>query len=332
MACRLRSCLPSAVLIHALLCIATSKHRACLPSCTPPCSGFLADYGAPLMLLAFSGLSFAVHGGGSGGGSVPRRVQTPNVWDASSNWSVAAVSRTRGDSVPGAPACRRFPSQLRGRWVAVVRSRCPAGAQPQPIMQSSPAWLLARAGHGQSGGPLDRGGAERPAFFWSRQPCVFTIYHPMQDMASLEGRWIAAALIPAALITVLFFFDHNVSAQLAQQVSCFFLPEVVVLHACRLCALFWSQRVGPAEVQQLAVAGADCNSNSAFHGSTGRKVAHLDTALLIKSLAPPLRPAGGVQSEEATGLPLRLSAAGCAEWIPCCAALCCAELCCACTA
>ena len=37
-------------------------------------------------------------------------------------------------------------------------------------------------------------------------------------MGQLEGRWIAAALIPAALITVLFFFDHNVSAQLAQQV------------------------------------------------------------------------------------------------------------------
>ncbi|EFN58890.1 hypothetical protein CHLNCDRAFT_20008, partial [Chlorella variabilis] len=37
------------------------------------------------------------------------------------------------------------------------------------------------------------------------------------DMGRLEGRWIAAAAIPAVLITILFFFDHNVSSQLAQQ-------------------------------------------------------------------------------------------------------------------
>ena len=42
---------------------------------------------------------------------------------------------------------------------------------------------------------------------------------PVQGMGQLEGRWIAAAIIPAALVTVLFFFDHNVSAQLAQQVG-----------------------------------------------------------------------------------------------------------------
>lgn len=35
----------------------------------------------------------------------------------------------------------------------------------------------------------------------------------------MGGRWIAAAIVPALLITILFFFDHNVSAQLAQQAS-----------------------------------------------------------------------------------------------------------------
>jgi len=39
-----------------------------------------------------------------------------------------------------------------------------------------------------------------------------------QDMGHVGGRWIAASLIPAVIIAVLFFFDHNVSAQLAQQV------------------------------------------------------------------------------------------------------------------
>lgn len=33
----------------------------------------------------------------------------------------------------------------------------------------------------------------------------------------VPGTYVAAALLPAMLITVLFYFDHNVSSQLAQQ-------------------------------------------------------------------------------------------------------------------
>jgi hypothetical protein len=36
-------------------------------------------------------------------------------------------------------------------------------------------------------------------------------------MHSVPGRWIAAAFVPAAIIALLFFFDPNVSSQLAQQ-------------------------------------------------------------------------------------------------------------------
>jgi hypothetical protein len=57
-----------------------------------PLRSFLADYGAPLVLLAVSGLSFAV----SGGGGVPRRVRSPNTWQTST-WTVAAVSTTNSD-------------------------------------------------------------------------------------------------------------------------------------------------------------------------------------------------------------------------------------------
>lgn len=55
--------------------------------------GLLADYGSVLVLVAISGLSFAVGGGGGsgGGGSVPRRVQSPNTWDVRSTWTVAGV-------------------------------------------------------------------------------------------------------------------------------------------------------------------------------------------------------------------------------------------------
>jgi hypothetical protein len=36
-------------------------------------------------------------------------------------------------------------------------------------------------------------------------------------MRLVPGHFIAAALLPAAVISVLFYFDHSVSAQLAQQ-------------------------------------------------------------------------------------------------------------------
>jgi hypothetical protein len=42
--------------------------------------GFLADYGVPLLVVAWSGLSFAL----AGSGAVVRRVQTPNTWEVSS--------------------------------------------------------------------------------------------------------------------------------------------------------------------------------------------------------------------------------------------------------
>jgi hypothetical protein len=52
--------------------------------------GLLADYGVPLMVLAWSGLSFAVQPAPG----VPRRVSTPNTWEvrADGSWQgVAAV-------------------------------------------------------------------------------------------------------------------------------------------------------------------------------------------------------------------------------------------------
>jgi hypothetical protein len=39
----------------------------------------------------------------------------------------------------------------------------------------------------------------------------------VQDLGRVPGPYIAAALLPALVITLLFFFDHSVSAQMAQQ-------------------------------------------------------------------------------------------------------------------
>ncbi|KAF8069590.1 BOR1 [Scenedesmus sp. PABB004] len=85
--------------------------------------GLVADYGVPLMIIAWSGLSYAV----TPAPGVPRRVATPNTWEAGANFAVA------------------------------------------------------------------------------------------RRMREVPGPMVAAALLPAAVIAALFFFDHNVSAQLAQQ-------------------------------------------------------------------------------------------------------------------
>jgi boron transporter len=39
----------------------------------------------------------------------------------------------------------------------------------------------------------------------------------LSQLGSVSGTQIAYALVPALIITLLFYFDHNVSSQLAQQ-------------------------------------------------------------------------------------------------------------------
>ena len=39
---------------------------------------------------------------------------------------------------------------------------------------------------------------------------------PLQDMGRVPRVYIAGALVPALIITILFYFDHSVSSQLAQ--------------------------------------------------------------------------------------------------------------------
>ncbi|MEW5319506.1 MAG: hypothetical protein WDW38_010651 [Sanguina aurantia] len=86
----------------------------------------LALYGVPIMVVAWSGLSFALKGAPEG---IPSRVRTPNTWEPSSNWST--ITR----------------------------------------------------------------------------------------MADVPPAYIAGALVPALIITILFYFDHNVSALMAQPKS-----------------------------------------------------------------------------------------------------------------
>lgn len=42
-------------------------------------------------------------------------------------------------------------------------------------------------------------------------------WHAAQRMGEVPGPYVAAALLPAAIIAALFWFDHGVSSQMAQQ-------------------------------------------------------------------------------------------------------------------
>lgn len=46
---------------------------------------------------------------------------------------------------------------------------------------------------------------------------MFFVYMYVQRMSQVPNKYIGASVIPAIIITVLFYFDHNVSSQLAQQ-------------------------------------------------------------------------------------------------------------------
>lgn len=50
---------------------------------------FLADYGVPLVVVAFSGLSYALKGVPEG---IPRRVVLPNTLEVKATWTVTHVS------------------------------------------------------------------------------------------------------------------------------------------------------------------------------------------------------------------------------------------------
>ena len=88
---------------------------------------FLADYGVPLMVVVWSGVSYAIQDNTPEG--LPRRLSLPNTWDddATRNWGVA------------------------------------------------------------------------------------------RRLLDVEGVHIAYAMVPALILALLFYFDHSVSAQLAQQ-------------------------------------------------------------------------------------------------------------------
>jgi hypothetical protein len=57
----------------------------------------------PLMVVAWSGLAYAIAKPSPGG--LPRRVQMPNTWDVTTTWTVAGVRTPHISEVSGFYAC-----------------------------------------------------------------------------------------------------------------------------------------------------------------------------------------------------------------------------------
>jgi len=68
-------------------------------------------------------------------------------------------------------------------------------------------------------------------------------------LGDVPGSFIAAALLPALIITVLFYFDHNVSSQMAQQ------PEFNLVKGS---AYHWDFLLLSALVRAKQGAGSSC--------------------------------------------------------------------------
>ena len=67
-------------------------------------------------------------------------------------------------------------------------------------------------------------------------------------MGNVSAVYIAAALVPALIITILFYFDHNVSAQMAQMDE-FNLTKPAAYHydLALLAVMVRRKPVGPAQ-------------------------------------------------------------------------------------
>jgi hypothetical protein len=174
---------------------------------------FLADYGVPLMVVAWSGLAYAIAKPSPGG--LPRRVQMPNTWDVKTTWTVAGVRTAEPPRHPlrqcGAcsrqtASCRTGPEHL-----------CPSNAF-SALQLAQMLLPLATGCHESSArGACTKGLPLRSlATVYGHRKIKMTNTHPLQDMGRVPGVYIAGALVPALIITILFYFDHAVSSQLAQ--------------------------------------------------------------------------------------------------------------------
>lgn len=172
---------------------------------------FIANYGVPILVIVWSAVSYARVGSVPAG--IPRRLTSPNPWKspiATTHWDVVAVRTVwfwcifdQFDSWFMNP-CRVFYFSI-----AAVRAWTPLLL-----------FLLCKFF----------------MIFFFCKTCVLRYLHPtyncmmrllkrmvvcklvaFQDMNDIPGVYIAAAIVPALMIVILYYFDHCVSAQLAQQ-------------------------------------------------------------------------------------------------------------------
>lgn len=133
------------------------------------------------MVVVWSAGSFALQGAPEG---VPRRVSTQNTWEVSSS---VFLTRFRNDALP---VVSILIVGLQEGMVSTNLSKTEAKGQTRL----------------HDDGMLNRGTP-----FSGMCEClqVKETWYVTQHMAQVPGTLIAAALIPATIIAILFFFDHS---------------------------------------------------------------------------------------------------------------------------
>ena len=147
-----------------------------------------------LQVVVWSALSYALHGAPGG---LPRKVDLPDTWKDTGPWSVSRVGSglflLAQELLTLSIALAYFhrKSQPRSKCTANASLACPSGLRSCATLK-----LIKQRHH-----------------------CFLRLRVLLQDLGKVPGAYIGAALLPALVITLLFFFDHSVSSQMAQQLE-----------------------------------------------------------------------------------------------------------------
>lgn len=166
--------------------------------------GFIADYGVPLMVLVWTGVSYLPSGSVPSG--IPRRLFSPNPWSpgAYANWTVIKACFLLGVFYGFLIWCLSIITP--GNKNALIHS----WTWHVSWLFMSYLWILWLKF-------LLYLQTRSSFIIFSNQGVVDRSLSNWQDMLNVPVLYIIGAFIPATMIAVLYYFDHSVASQLAQQ-------------------------------------------------------------------------------------------------------------------
>ncbi len=175
-------------------------------------------------VVVWSGVSFAV---GDGTGAVPRRLPIPDTWRDAAPYSTARVrplpKHRRPPRLPPLKRCclglMRAQEACALPCLVISRARCARAPRERCVVSQQSVCVLSQVLCGTAitllrHAPCKLAACSRPP---RRRGRGRAGARARQALGDVPGAFVGAAAVPALVIAVLFYFDHNVSAQMAQQ-------------------------------------------------------------------------------------------------------------------